>query len=501
MQSAPTTRLRAMPAVALNALERMADPDLRVADLADILRNDPAIVSRLLSFANSASCGLKVQVSDIQQVVALLGKPSVVSIVMAIALAPPDEIPEEERRHYQKYWQDAVTMATSAERLARENTDLQADGKPTEFFTVGLLSDVGRLALLQSDVIHYGSLLDKAEAAGDFPRDAEMRLLGSTHVSTSQMLLDSWGAPPLVAAAVGHHHSTLQEIESDTECCCPSMAKALALSATIVDYLTAPENPELRETMYEFAEAGLGLSQARLDEHVEAVFDRMVETAELFTIQPTDVDAMKNRFITSLESAAVTATTQHAKAQSADELRESNEELSERLEAVTVKATRDSLTGAANRETFEEALDQCLERADKDIGVVFIDVDGFKHINDNHGHLVGDAVLQGIAATAQEKLRSNDMLARYGGDEFVVLLRGCTVTGLQRVAERLQEAVFEASFEHDGEGYKATVSVGGVIAYVDSMPQNRAELLAAADKAMYHVKTSGKNRTYIASPT
>lgn len=499
MQSAPATRLRAMPTVALNALERMADPELGVADLADILRNDPAIVSRLLSFANSASCGLKVQVSDIQQVVALLGKPSVVSIVMAIALAPPAEIPEEERRHYQKYWQDAVTMATSAERLAKQNRELQADGKPAEFFTAGLLSDVGRLALLQSDDIQYGSLLDKAEELGEFPREAEMRVLGSTHVSTSQMLLESWGTPAYVAAAVGHHHSTLEDIQNDVACTCPLMAKTLAFSATIVDYLMAPEDPHLRDQMYAFGSSALGMSADELDEHVEAVFDRMAETADLFTIQPTDIDAMKNRFVSSLESAAVAATTEHTKAQSAEELRESNERLSERLEVATVKATRDSLTGAANRESFEQALDQCLEHADADIGVIFIDVDSFKHINDNYGHLVGDVVLQGIAKTATENLRSNDMLARYGGDEFVVLLRGCTATALQRIAERLQHAVFEASFDHEGVGYKATVSVGGVIAYAENMPTTRAELLAAADKAMYQVKTSGKNRSYIAT--
>lgn len=498
MQSAPATRLRAMPAVALNALERMADPDLSVSDLADILRNDPAIVSRLLSFANSASCGLKVQVSDIQQVVALLGKPSVVSIVMAIALAPPAEIPEEERKHYQKYWQDAVTMATSAERLAKQSEQLQQDGKPAEFFTAGLLSDVGRLALLQSDDVHYGSLLDKAEELGEFPREAEMRVLGSTHVSTSQMLLESWGTPASVTAAVGHHHSSLEEIQEDADCLCPHMARTLAFSSTIVDYLMAPEDPTLRDRMYEFGEAGLGLSSSELDEHVEAVFDRMAETADLFTIQPTDIDAMKNRFVSSLESAAVAATTVHAKAQSADELRESNERLSERLEVVTEKATHDSLTGAANRESFEQALDRCLETGDADVGVIFIDVDSFKHINDNYGHLVGDVVLQGIAKTADASLRTSDMLARYGGDEFVVLLRGCTASALQAIAERLQRAVFEASFEHEGVGYKATVSVGGVIAYASDMPMARAVLLEAADKAMYQVKTSGKNRAYIA---
>ncbi len=494
-----TVSLRAIPAVALQALERMSDPELSVPELAGIIRNDPAIVARLLSVANSAACGLQVKVSDPQQVVALLGKPAVISIVLSLALAPPGDIPPGERHHYRRYWTEAVMMATSAERLARNVDSLKRSLlKPADFFTAGLLADVGRLAFLQNQDIDYAGVLDEAIDNGEFPRAAEERLLGTTHVAASMVLLRMWNAPEFIRTAVKHHHHSPDVLDDIADSSDRDLAGALIFSAAVVDYLCGTPKAELLDRVAAIGATLFSFQEAEVERHIEEVLDRMTETADLFTILPTDVDVLRSRFLAGLETAAHCAINDHVQARTAVAAERSNLELRAQLETLTVRASRDSLTGAFNREYFEACLAHHLADRSKPVGVVFVDVDSFKQINDSYGHVVGDQVLKGIAGLLQDSLRPSDLLARFGGDEFVLLITDATATGLQRVAERLQQAVANTPFGCDGVAYSATISVGGaLIPPDDSAPQAVPDAIALADAAMYEAKLSGKNRVHI----
>lgn len=496
-----TMRLRAMPSVAIQALERMSDPDLSVRELAEILRNDPAIVARLLSIANSAACGLRVRVTDVQQVVALLGKPAVVSIVMSIALAPPADIPASHRPHYRKYWNEAVTMATSLELVAKSAAGLI--GEPVnagEYFTAGLLADVGRLALLQNTEIPYVKVLEEASANGEFARVAEERTLGTTHTAASVVLLSSWNAPEYLVDAVQQHHSNPEEIEDRSGVTRPGLINAMIFSAAMCDYLSNCPKSELLDRLKDIGKQCLQLTEDQVEKHIDGVLDRMSETAELFTIVPTDIADLRERFVAGLESAAVTASQTFGVAQSAASLREENEELSDRLNAITVRASRDSLTGAFNRDYFEACLAQHIGNGETDLGLIFLDVDNFKEINDTYGHVAGDSLLKKLVSLMQSSIRSTDLLARYGGDEFVILVTGVNALTLQRVAERVQARVASEGFEVDGVTCSVTISVGGAIAYADSLPKSVDEFFASADTAMYEAKLSGKNRVHIGEP-
>jgi diguanylate cyclase (GGDEF)-like protein len=487
-----------MPTVALQALQQISNPDLSVKQLAEILKNDPAIVARLLSVVNSAACGLTTTVTDLQQVIALLGKPAVVSIVMSIALAPPDDIPEADRPHYRRYWRDAVTMATSAEQLAKSAPVLTVAGvNPAEFFTAGLLADVGRLALLQSTEFRYGEVLEEAANNNEFPRDVELRVLGTTHTAASVILLKSWNAPDFIVDAINQHHASLDQVESHQGGAGTALVNTLLFSAAIIDYLNYTPKAQLLERLTEIGKNLLGLSEVEIEKHIEVVLDRLTETADLFTIQPTDIDDMRGQFVLGLENTAVSAATEHIQAQSVEVLEQENQELTERLQSVTVRASRDGLTGSFNREYFEACLDQYICDADSDLGLIFIDIDNFKDVNDSLGHGAGDAVLRGVVRTLQDSLRGSDMLARFGGDEFVILLYNATAAGLQLVANRLQKAVAAATYKYEEIPCSVTVSVGGAMAYANSLPKSADEFFNVADAAMYEAKVSGKNQVHI----
>lgn len=162
-------------------------------------------------------------------------------------------------------------------------------------------------------------------------------------------------------------------------------------------------------------------------------------------------------------------------------------------------ATRDGLTGVANRRSFDTALNTECRRVSREaraLSLLMIDVDYFKRYNDTYGHLAGDECLRQVAETmAQVTQRASDTVARYGGEEFAILLPATEPQGAVIVAERLRAAIEGLALPHAGSdvGPHVTVSIG-----VASIDPARAgpptELIGAADAALYAAKMQGRNR-------
>lgn len=160
-----------------------------------------------------------------------------------------------------------------------------------------------------------------------------------------------------------------------------------------------------------------------------------------------------------------------------------NAALSARL---ATEALTDELTGLANRRALLEAGADPVEG----LAVVVFDVDGFKAVNDTHGHGVGDAVLRELAARCRREVRGGDILGRLGGDEFVVLLPGAGVGGARRVAAALRAAVAAGPIDAGGVAVSVTISVGVAAA----PPEDLEGLIARADEALYQAKRAGRGR-------
>ena len=170
------------------------------------------------------------------------------------------------------------------------------------------------------------------------------------------------------------------------------------------------------------------------------------------------------------------------------------------LEAARVEAQRlariDHLTGAANRRSLAERL---AKLGDGPVGVLTIDVDHFKQINDLYGHAAGDAVLVGLAGRLRASVREDDDVVRMGGEEFLLLLPGVfDQTALLDVAEAIRDDIARTPVQVDGEQISVTVSVGAAIAGARRANDVEA-LLGAADRALYAAKRSGRTRVRLAS--
>ena len=163
-------------------------------------------------------------------------------------------------------------------------------------------------------------------------------------------------------------------------------------------------------------------------------------------------------------------------------------------EALTHQATHDALTGLPNRTLFQDRLRQALARADRSgevFGIVFMDMDGFKGVNDTLGHAAGDKLLRQVAARLTDCVREGDTVARLGGDEFTAILRDVgAAEGAAKVAERMLDA-FQQPFRIADESLSMTMSFGIALAPTDGRDPD--VLLQAADEAVYHAKVAGKN--------
>ncbi len=170
------------------------------------------------------------------------------------------------------------------------------------------------------------------------------------------------------------------------------------------------------------------------------------------------------------------------------------------LDLETNRALRDGLTGAWNRAYFEDRLQSesaAVARHHYPLSCVMLDIDRFKLINDHYGHPFGDRVICSVVEALNRTCREEDIVCRYGGEEFVVLCPHVAEDGAHRLAERMREAVLEHRFETPSGNVTVTCSLG----VADDRHGLGVELVSAADRALFVAKRSGRNRTCGATTT
>lgn len=167
----------------------------------------------------------------------------------------------------------------------------------------------------------------------------------------------------------------------------------------------------------------------------------------------------------------------------------------QRLEEMAVT---DELTGLANRQAFPPLIDQLLSeirRNPEALSLLMIDIDHFKSINDTHGHLAGDEMLRLLSTSVARTLRDSDLVFRWGGEEFLVILRDCDASNALRIADKLREAATSVHLVVKGETLQATISIG-VTERLEN--ENIDSLIARADQALYAAKRDGRNCSRLA---
>jgi diguanylate cyclase (GGDEF)-like protein len=169
-------------------------------------------------------------------------------------------------------------------------------------------------------------------------------------------------------------------------------------------------------------------------------------------------------------------------------------ELQETLERLAIT---DSLTGVYNRRHFFELAEREILRSTRykrPLSIIMLDIDHFKRVNDRHGHLVGDQILSNIAGRVRGELRVNDIMGRYGGEEFAVVLPETCSPDIIHVAERLRESIASRPFHTEKGHVRITISIG-LTCLMGERQITVERLLDEADQALYEAKRRGRNRT------
>ena len=177
-------------------------------------------------------------------------------------------------------------------------------------------------------------------------------------------------------------------------------------------------------------------------------------------------------------------------------LRDTTEEV-KMYEEIQELATVDSLTGIYNRRYFFEQAGKELERKNRErypVSLLMMDVDHFKNINDSYGHMVGDMMLKQIAQISARNIRQYDIIGRYGGEEFVILMPSTELDSATSIAQRVCKKIKESYIDYNGEKVKVTVSIGLTCTDHDNQKASLDLLLMQADKAMYAAKADGRNQ-------
>lgn len=161
-------------------------------------------------------------------------------------------------------------------------------------------------------------------------------------------------------------------------------------------------------------------------------------------------------------------------------------------------AVIDPVTNIYNKRFFIERLNEEFSHAKRSklgLGLLMIDIDFFKKVNDTHGHLAGDMVLQQLARIFKTMVRNEDILARYGGEEFVIILRSTNKIGAFNLAERIREKISAEPFTFEEIKIPITISIGAASLDEDREHANHEDLIKDADEKLYQSKQGGRNRT------
>jgi diguanylate cyclase (GGDEF)-like protein len=161
---------------------------------------------------------------------------------------------------------------------------------------------------------------------------------------------------------------------------------------------------------------------------------------------------------------------------------------------IAALATTDVLTGLPNRRGFDLLAAQALQESIRDkspLSTLLIDLDHFKQLNDTHGHLAGDEVLRGFARSLQGNLRQSDIICRWGGEEFILLLKDTGSSTARQLAEKIRQQTEQELFQFNGVNLRVTTSIGVTELHGDD---SLDRLIARADRALYRAKQSGRNR-------
>ncbi|MBD9537038.1 MAG: HDOD domain-containing protein [Stenotrophomonas sp.] len=477
------------PAIAVRLIELAQDPETDIATAADVIALDMGLSARMMRIANSPLYASRRRIENLGQALTMLGLNATLQLALGFSLSRALEDDARNAQLHEAVWRRGILSALGARYLGLAIGVRRLE----ELMLAGLLQDIGILALLQVRADSYPAILADA-TSNDSLLDHERALFDCTHADIGSRLVEMWGLPHYLTHAIAHSEPPAEPADPFERC--------VALSGALAEMWLADDVDAARAHALNLVHTQLGLDSAQFEQVLQQMSQMLPEISALFDIpvpSPARItylldhasELMALRNLRELQDAS-------ASHRRADDFEAQARRLSE-------QAHLDALTGVLNRRQLEVVLEQEFTRASaaaRPLSVAFIDLDDFKKINDQHGHLVGDQVLQAFASRLQGQLRGTDTVARFGGEEFVVLFPGANEQIAVEVIRRVLQVITQTPMAIVNEAPLYVTFSAGVATHgaYERFSDTRG-LLQAADDVLYRSKNLGRNRVIARAPS
>ena len=472
--------LPSLPGIVLRILEAVRDEKTNLNDLGEILSLDPPLSGKILGLINSAFYALPVKITSVSHAVNLLGLNTVKKVALSFSLLHLVKAQAKNEFNYSDFWRNSVMAAVACRFLSKAVLPALAE----DSFTLGLLHEIGRLGLNQSMPKQYNLVLqERRDSLCDYYQ-AEKQILGVTHMELSGVLIKRWGLPDFFCEPVENHH--LPEALDTLADPAGMLGKVLFLANQVVEYFSGPRKSLSLGILKNYLAKWGFDKQIEADDLIVEAHRQTREISGLFEIHLEE----ESQYLGLIEQARLELI------QVSDLLLQEMLGQQKRLESLQDEVMRDSLTGLFNYKSFHFFLNQEYYRSKRyrhPLTLVMADIDYFKSVNDNFGHLAGDKMLRLISRRLHDSLRKSDILARYGGEEFGILLTDTTVPESLVVVERLRLMVESLAMEDEDRVIKVTMSFGVSWLQPES-DLSIDEWVKRADQALYEAKDRGRNQ-------
>jgi diguanylate cyclase (GGDEF)-like protein len=485
-------RIPSPPAIAVRILDAVKKDETSFNELANIISTDSALAAKVLMVANSSFYNFPRKIDSIPKALGILGTNTLKNIALSFIIAKDLRGTSEDGFDFDFFWKRALTAAVSADILSPIISDKNADT-----FVTALLQDIGIVVMYLSRPEDYLRVFDEKRASSSAVEVAERKVFGFDHQELGSQVLKKWGIPDTVYGPICYHHR-YENIPQNLK----MAAHLLLLSDKMSSVYHGTRSAEKIQDIKSIICGDYGVAEEDLETAIDSVADKSIEFLSFFEIDASNMkpfseilqDANEELGKLNLSYEQLTVDLKQAKEKAenyAQELQKANEELRK-------MALKDGLTGLYNHRYFQDLMDHELSRArryKKPFSLIMLDLDHFKKINDHYGHPVGDVVLKGVSEAIQNSIRDCDFAARYGGDEFAVVLPETELKGAAMAAERMRKAVEDLEIATNGIDIDVSISIGVTCYHTLADKKDKSEIISEADKALYKSKKKGRNKT------
>jgi len=473
--------------VATHIIDLARDPDIEIGKVAKALSLDSALSTKILRIANSPLYAQRRKSENLRQALVLLGLNATLTLALSFSLAKSLRSGKANGISFPFYWRRALLAATAARALADALHHTMAE----EIFLAALLQDVGILALDKAlpDLYRGGEALQHDHLA---LAQIERQSLQTDHAQIGGWLMRTWNLPERLTVAISRSHTLELTVTTD-----PALLfqRCVALSGLVADlFLLDPEQRQFAATA-QSAQRSLGLDKMAFGRVLATVGAMIPETEAIFD---TDLLAKQHPELILEQAREVLMLRSLHALREINTLRAVAESSNSRALELEEETRRDAMTGVFNRAYLDQVLSREFDQAIRHrqpLSLAFADLDFFKGINDRFGHQAGDRILQATARILRGNTRESDLIARYGGEEFVVLLPGTDAHVAQMICERIVVAFQNTGHVIGSDNARVTISIGCATHTATTPFSSAADLVKAADQALYAAKMRGRNRS------